>query len=72
MGPSEKRALTLTVSARFVTYSEAAHRRILGTHARIDSGQQSVVGVNKRVLDNEPPLDVLKLARVRTEVERRI
>ncbi len=29
--------------------------------ARIDSGRQTVVGVNKYLLDNEPPLDVLKV-----------
>ncbi len=31
------------------------------TQARIDSGKQTVVGVNKYVLDNEPPLEVLKV-----------
>jgi methylmalonyl-CoA mutase len=36
---------------------EAAAR----TQARIDGGRQTVVGVNKYVLDNEPPLDVLKV-----------
>jgi len=36
---------------------EAAAR----TQARIDSGQQTIVGVNKYRLDNEPPVDVLKV-----------
>jgi methylmalonyl-CoA mutase len=36
---------------------EAAAR----TQARIDSGQQVVVGVNRYRLDDEPPLDVLKV-----------
>ena len=43
------------------------------TQARIDSGKQTVVGVNKWVLDNEPPLDVLKVdnASVRAaQIER--
>jgi methylmalonyl-CoA mutase len=31
------------------------------TQARIDSGAQSVIGVNKYRLDNEPPIDVLKV-----------
>jgi methylmalonyl-CoA mutase len=48
---------------------EAAAR----TQARIDSGRQTVVGVNKWVLENEPPFDVLKVdnASVRTsQIER--
>ncbi|HEY8579339.1 MAG TPA: methylmalonyl-CoA mutase, partial [Beijerinckiaceae bacterium] len=36
---------------------EAAAR----TQARIDTGQQSVIGVNKHRLADEPPLDVLKV-----------
>ncbi|WEK51758.1 MAG: methylmalonyl-CoA mutase [Candidatus Kaistia colombiensis] len=36
---------------------EAAAR----TQARIDSGKQTVVGVNKYRLDDEPPVDVLKV-----------
>ncbi|MBX2839511.1 MAG: methylmalonyl-CoA mutase [Gammaproteobacteria bacterium] len=36
---------------------EAATR----TQARIDSGEQTVVGVNKFMLDNEAPVDVLKV-----------
>ena len=31
------------------------------TQARIDSGQQTVIGVNKYRLTNEPPIDVLKV-----------
>jgi methylmalonyl-CoA mutase len=31
------------------------------TQARIDSGKQTVVGVNKYRLDDEPPIDVLKV-----------
>jgi methylmalonyl-CoA mutase len=31
------------------------------TQARIDAGQQSVIGVNKYRPENEPPLDVLKI-----------
>ncbi len=31
------------------------------TQARIDSGRQTVVGVNKYRLDHEPPIDVLKV-----------
>ena len=48
---------------------EAAAR----TQARIDAGQQTVVGVNELVLDNEPPVDVLKVdnAKVRSQqIER--
>ena len=43
------------------------------TQARIDTGKQTVVGVNKWVLENEPPLDVLKVdnAAVRqSQIER--
>jgi len=43
------------------------------TQARIDSGKQTVVGVNKWILDNEPPMDVLKVdnASVRAaQIER--
>jgi methylmalonyl-CoA mutase len=36
---------------------EAAAR----TQARIDAGRQTVLGVNKWVIDDEPPLDVLKV-----------
>ena len=36
---------------------EAAAR----TQARIDSGRQTVVGVNKFRLEDEPPVDVLKV-----------
>ncbi|MGA4507540.1 methylmalonyl-CoA mutase [Propionibacteriaceae bacterium G1746] len=43
---------------------EAAAR----TQARIDSGRQPVIGVNKYQLDHEPPLDVLKIANA--EVRR--
>ncbi len=44
---------------------EAAAR----TQARIDSGRQTVVGVNKYRLDDEPPIDVLKVdnAEVRAQ-----
>lgn len=48
---------------------EAAAR----TQARIDSGEQTVVGVNELVLESEPDVDVLKIdnARVREQqVER--
>ncbi|NND91769.1 MAG: methylmalonyl-CoA mutase [Granulosicoccus sp.] len=48
---------------------EAAAR----TQARIDSGEQSVVGVNELVLENEPPVDVLKVDNVKVreqQVER--
>ncbi len=48
---------------------EAAAR----AQARIDSGRQTVLGVNKWVLDEEPPLDVLKVdnASVRAaQIER--
>ncbi len=48
---------------------EAAAR----TQARIDTGRQTVVGVNKYVLENETPLDVLKVdnAAVRqAQIER--
>ena len=44
---------------------EAAAR----TQARIDAGEQTVVGVNELVLENEPPVDVLKIdnAKVRDQ-----
>ncbi len=44
---------------------EAAAR----TQARIDSGRQALIGVNKYQLDDEPPIDVLKVdnATVRAE-----
>jgi methylmalonyl-CoA mutase len=48
---------------------EAAAR----TQARIDTGRQTVVGVNKWILDKEPPMDVLKVdnASVRdSQIER--
>ena len=48
---------------------EAAAR----TQARIDAGEQTVVGVNELVLENEPPVDVLKIdnAKVREQqIER--
>ncbi len=48
---------------------EAAAR----TQARIDAGEQSVIGVNELVLANEPPVDVLKVdnAKVRgQQIER--
>ncbi len=48
---------------------EAAAR----TQARIDAGEQTVVGVNELVLDTEPPVDVLKVdnAKVRDQqIER--
>lgn len=48
---------------------EAAAR----TQARIDAGEQTVVGVNELVLDNEPEIDVLKVdnAHVREQqIER--
>ena len=48
---------------------EAAAR----TQARIDTGRQTVLGVNKWVLDDEPPIDVLKVdnASVRlAQIER--
>lgn len=48
---------------------EAAAR----TQARIDAGQQTVVGVNELIVENEPPVDVLKIdnAKVREQqVER--
>lgn len=48
---------------------EAAAR----TQARIDAGEQTVVGVNELVLDSEPPVDVLKVdnAKVRDQqIER--
>src|SRR5579884_3164950 len=52
---------------------EAAAR----TQARIDSGQQAVIGVNKYRLADEPPLDVLKIdnadvRRQQTEKLRRL
>lgn len=49
---------------------EAAAR----TQARIDSGQQTVVGVNELVLPNEPPIDVLKIdnAKVRGQQLERL
>jgi len=39
------------------------------TQARIDAGQQSVVGINELVLEDEPPVDVLKIdnAKVREQ-----
>jgi methylmalonyl-CoA mutase len=43
------------------------------TQARIDAGRQTVVGVNKWVVENEPPVDVLKVdnAAVRhAQIER--
>jgi len=48
---------------------EAAAR----TQARIDTGRQTVVGVNKWILEKEPPMDVLKVdnASVRdSQIER--
>lgn len=44
---------------------EAAAR----TQARIDAGEQSVIGVNELVQENEPPVDVLKVdnAKVREQ-----
>ena len=48
---------------------EAAAR----TQARIDAGEQTVVGINELVLDSEPPVDVLKVdnAKVRDQqIER--
>ena len=49
---------------------EAAAR----TQARIDSGEQSVIGVNELVLENEPPVDVLKIdnAKVREQQLERL
>ncbi len=49
---------------------EAAAR----TQARIDSGEQSVIGVNELVLANEPPVDVLKIdnAKVRQQQLERL
>ncbi len=45
---------------------EAAAR----TQARIDSGQQSVVGVNELVLTNEPPIDVLKVDNLKVREQQ--
>lgn len=44
------------------------------TQARIDAGQQTVVGVNELVLQNEPPVDVLKIdnAKVREQQLERL
>jgi len=44
------------------------------TQARIDAGQQSVVGINELVLENEPPVDVLKInnAKVREQQLERL
>lgn len=49
---------------------EAAAR----TQARIDSGEQSVIGVNELVLETEPPVDVLKIdnAKVREQQLQRL
>lgn len=49
---------------------EAAAR----TQARIDSGEQSVIGVNELVLETEPPVDVLKVdnAKVREQQLQRL
>jgi len=49
---------------------EAAAR----TQARIDSGEQSVIGVNELALETEPPVDVLKVdnAKVREQQLQRL
>lgn len=45
---------------------EAAAR----TQARIDSGQQPVIGVNKYRLDEEPQIDVLKIENTKVRAEQ--
>lgn len=51
-------------------HSQDAHRRAAArTQARIDSGRQPLIGVNKYLVDNDEPPEVLKIdsAKVRAE-----